>query len=89
MILVRASTCHASNKVLARFLQRTERLTQQLNTCLVRRRKTAGDRTVDIQNANQFAVRHKRHDQFRARIRIADNVPWKCVHIGNTLRLQR
>ena len=59
-----ASTCHASNKILARFLKPTERRTQFLNTLLVGFAEAASNRAVDIQYADQLVMHDQWHDEF-------------------------
>ena len=85
MIPGRASTCHASNKVLACFLKRAERLTQHLDTNLVGLGKPARNRAVYVEHTDQVAVRHQRHDEFRTRIGVTDYMPGEGLHIGNPL----
>ena len=45
--------------------------------------ETRGQRAVEIEHAQDAAILDERDDEFGSRIRVARDVAWEIVHIGN------
>ncbi len=64
-----------------------EQRDQRLAALPVRRVETGGARAVEIEHPNDFTILDQRHDQLRARIRIAGDMAGKRIDIRRPARL--
>ena len=45
--------------------------------------ETRGQRAVEIEHTQDTAILDQRHDEFGARIRVARDVTWEIVNVGD------
>ena len=64
-----------------------EQHSQPLAALPIRLVEAPEERAVEVEHANDFAAFDQWHDEFRARVRIAGDMPRKIVHIRHQHRL--